>query len=216
MTEVDELARRVALRRRELDSLSGEARSTLTRGKALQDEVAELGEQLTDFDKVTGFLNSLGEDRQLKAQSAIEHLVTRGLQTIFDDSLSFHIVQSVKGKAANVDFLVRTTLPGSVVETPVMDARGGGLAATIGFLLRVVVMLLAQGTKKENILVLDESFAMVSEDYLAPLGEFLRELVDKTGIQIIMVSHQDIWVDVADKVYKFTMNNGQTVVTEGA
>lgn len=100
----------------------------------------------------------------------IEDLVTRGLQTIFDSTLSFHIIQSVRGKTANVDFIVRTTLPESVIETSVMDARGGGLAATIGFLLRLVVMLLRGGTKEENILILDETFAHVSAEYLAPLG----------------------------------------------
>lgn len=184
------------------------------RGKELQTEIVDLSEVVEDLDRVTLLLNSLGEDRQLQAQRTIEELVTRGLQTIFDSSLSFHIVQSVRGKTANVEFLVRTTLPGSVVETPVMDARGGGLAATIGFLLRLVVMLLSKGTKSENILVLDETFAHVSAEYLGALGEFLREVVDKTGVQIVMVTHQPEFAEYADKVYRFTAVDGKTQVRE--
>jgi DNA repair exonuclease SbcCD ATPase subunit len=214
--DINILETQVRARRRELDALAGEARSVLTRGKAIKGEIATLTEEIEDFERVTGLLNSLGEERQLSAQQSIESLVTRGLQTIFDNTLSFHIVQSVRGKQAVVEFMVRTTLPGSVVETPVLEARGGGLAATIGFLLRLVVMLLSKGTQQENILVLDETFGMVSDEYLPALAGFLREIVDKTGVQILMVTHQQMWTEVADKVYRFSQVEGQTKVKEEA
>lgn len=214
MVNIDELAVRVRTRRRTLDAMGGEMRATLLRGKELQGEVAELGELIEDLDRVTVLLNSLGEERQLKAQATIEELVTRGLQTIFDSTLSFHIVQTVKGKSAHVEFVVRTTVGNEVIETPIMEARGGGLAAVVGFLLRLVVLLLTRGTKTESVLVLDESFSHVSAEYLPNVSEFLREIVDKTGVQVIMVTHQDELVENADKVYRFTNESGRTVVTE--
>lgn len=212
MTELDELQQQVRARRRELDGLSGEARSVLMRGKELTQEIGELVDEQAILDRVTGLLNSLGEQRQLAAQNKIEELVTRGLQTIFDDSLSFHIVQTTKAKAASIEFLVRSTAPGLVVDTPVMDARGGGLATVIGFLLRLVVMLLRGGNRQENILILDETFAMVSAEYLEPLGQFLREVVDKTGVQIVMVTHQPEFEEFADVVHRFSQIEGKTVV----
>lgn len=217
MADLDELTIRARRRRRELDGLSGEARSVLLRAKDVQAEIAENAELVEIYDRVTVLLNSIGEDKQMQAQQTIEELVTRGLQKIFDETLSFHIVQSVRGKTASVEFLVRTTLDDqTIVETPVMDARGGGLAATIGFLLRVVVMLLQGGVRQENILILDETFAHVSAEYLEPLREFLREIVDKTGIQVLMVTHQDEFTEDADRLYRFSTENGQTIVTEDA
>jgi len=216
MSDLSELTIKIRSRRRELDGLAGEARSVLTRGKELQGEIKELVSDISDLERVSILLNSLGEDRQLKAQQTIEEIVTRGLQMIFDDTLSFHIIQTVKNKQANVEFVVRTTLKNSVVDTPVMEARGGGLAATIGFLLRVVVLLLKNGTQQENILILDETFAMVSAEYLDSLGEFIREIVDKTGIQILMVTHQPTFAEYADKVHRFSKVDGKTVVTEDA
>lgn len=212
MGDFEELERAIATRSRELTALSGEARSTLMRGKDLKAEVADLTEEVTTLDKVTALLNSIGEENQLNAQRNIEELVTRGLQAIFDDSLSFHILASTKGKSASVEFVVRTALAnGTVVDTPVMDARGGGLAATVGFLLRVVVMLLR---REENVMVLDETFAMVSDEYLPALGEFLRQLVDKTDMQLVMVTHQPIFAEYADKVYRFHIEDGKTKVLE--
>lgn len=212
--QLDTLTIRARQHRRKIDTLQGEARSVLTRGKELSAEVSELTETVEELDRVTVLLNSLGEERQLAAQSSIEELVTRGLQMIFDDTLSFHIVQNVRGKTAVVEFVVRTTLDSEVIETPVMDARGGGLAAVIGFLLRLVVMLMGRSERDADLLTLDETFSMVSAEYLEPLGEFLRELVDNTGVQIILVTHQEIFAEYADKVYHFHTEEGRTVVTE--
>lgn len=213
MSELDSLSIRVRNRRRELDALSGEARSVLTRGKELQAEIAGLATAANELEKVTILFNSLGEEKQIKAQETIEGIVTKGLQMIFDDTLSFHILQSTKAKAANVDFIIRTTLPGSTVDTGVLDARGGGVAATVGFLLRLVVLMLQTGTKQESILVLDETFAHVSAEYLEPLNQFIREIVDKSGIQILMVTHQPELAEYADAVYRFgTDSKGMTKV----
>lgn len=211
---LDDLAQRHARRRRYLDAANGEMRATLLRGKELQGEVEVLGTTIEELDRVTHFLNSMGEDRQFQTQQKIEELVTRGLQAIFDESLSFHIVQSVSGKSVTVNFVMRTTLDRDVIETPVLEARGGGVAATIGFLLRLVVMLLSKGTRTENILVLDETFAHVSAEYLPAVVDFLNEVKDKTGIQLLMVTHQQEFAEGADKVYHFRIEDGKTVVSE--
>jgi DNA repair exonuclease SbcCD ATPase subunit len=215
-SELDRLVVLTRTRRRELDSRAADARAVLTRGKETKEQIEVLTSTIAEMDKVTTLLNSLGEERQLKAQSTIEQLVTQGLHTIFDDTLSFHIVQSVRGKSANVEFIVRTTLPGNVIiDTPVMESRGGGMAATIGFLLRIVVMLLGKETSSENVLILDETFSHVSAEYLEGVGNFLREVVDKTGVQIIMVTHQDEFREYGDRVYEFSMDSqGHTQVRE--
>lgn len=211
-----DLSLRVRARKRELEQQQVAERMVRQRADDLRAEIEKLVVDVETHERATILLNSIGEEKQYAAQSAIEALVTRGLQTIFDDSLSFHIRQKVVGKRAEVDFVVRTTLAnGSIVETDVMDARGGGLAATVGFLLRLVVMLLRSGnTKDDNVLILDETFAHVSEEYLPALNEFLRKIVDKTGVQIIMVTHQPEFTELADKVYRFSSVDGKTIVKE--
>ena len=215
MTDLTDLSLRVRASRRQLDADEGEARSIIRRHEELMEEIRKLSLDVSVNERATVLLNSIGEEKQYAAQEAIEQLVTRGLQTIFDDSLSFHILQDVKGKRAEVSFIVRSTLAGGkIVDTDVMDARGGGLAATVGFLLRLTVMLLKTDTRTENVLVLDETFAHVSDEYLPALGEFLRKIVDKTGVQILMVTHQSEFVDYADKVYHLHSEDGKTVVKE--
>jgi len=190
----------------------GELKALAREGKTAEQALNE-AESLKDvLDRAVGVLNSVSESRAREAQDAIESLVTRGLRTIFEQDLSFHIESSVKGKAVNSSFVIRTTLAnGDKVDTPVLDARGGGLAATVGVLLRIVLILL--DPSQPRLLVLDESFAHVSREYQGPLAEFLADLVQQTGIQIILVTHSDQFTEVADTVYRFSQVDGRTVAT---
>ncbi len=163
-------------------------------------------------EKVSALLNTIGEERQNNAQKQIEGLVTMGLQTIFEQNLSFHIIQRTGLKSAQVEFIIRSTFDdGRTVDTPLLDARGGGLVATVGFLLRLVIILLSK--PKNPLLVLDETFAHVSAEYLEGIADFLKEITQKTDVQIIMITHQTELCETADKLYRFSLDkNGHTKV----
>jgi len=213
-SEINELLLRSRRVKDDLLEMKGEARALALRGKKLKEEVDGLKAKLTMLDQAAAILASIGEERQAAAQKQIETLVTRGLQTIFEEDYTFHLVQSTRGKQPTVEFMVRSHLAnGEVVETEVMSARGGGLATVVGFLLRLVVLLLSP-SKQETVLFLDESFGMLSAEYEVRMAEFLREIVDKSGVQIIMVTHSTAFSDVADKQYRFDLHKGITRVTE--
>lgn len=211
----DQLNELVARKRRELDNDIGAVKHMAETGKALQAEIAQLKSTVDVLERAAGVLAKIGEDRQKDAQEKIESLVTQGLRKIFGEELSFHVIQSLKGRTPVVEFVIRSTLEdGTVIETGVIGARGGGVTAVVGFLLRLVVLLLSsQG--EDVILVLDETFAHVSDAYLPRLAEFLKEIVEKSKVQIIMVTHQPVFAEVADKAYRFSLGrDGMTKVRE--
>lgn len=198
--------------RRALDRLSGEARMVAVAGRNARDRIAQLKADVELHERAALLLTTLGEERQAQAQQQIEHLVTKALQTIFSRDLSFHLQPGVRNKTPVVDFIVSSTLDdGTVVDTDVMDARGGGLAATVGFLLRLVVLLLS-ARPGNTLMVLDETFAHLSAEFEPRVAEFLRELVDRTNIQIVMVTHSDAFTDLADIQHRFTLIDGVTQV----
>jgi DNA repair exonuclease SbcCD ATPase subunit len=207
MTELSDLALQVRQARRMLDRQAGEARAIGLAGQRAQAELRQHRDEVDTFDRAAAVLTSIGEKRQESVQYQIETLVTQGLQTIFSDDLSFHVVSSIKGKVPVVDFIVRTTFPdGRMIDTPVMDARGGGLAVVVGFLLRLVVLLLSKD-KCAQVLFLDETFAMVSKEYLPKVASFLRELVDKSEIQVVLVTHSNELTENADIVYRLMQDS---------
>jgi DNA repair exonuclease SbcCD ATPase subunit len=184
------------------------------KGISVKKEIELASNDVDLYSKVAITLASIGEQRQADAQSQIEEMVTRGLTTIFGEDISFHVVQTQRGKTPEVKFLVKSNgAAGQTIETSVMDSRGGGLAAVVGFLLRLVILLLKTG-RNNRVLVLDESFSHVSAEFERPLAEFLKELVEKTDVQIILVTHSDAFSEFADKRYRLKIVAGATEATE--
>jgi DNA repair exonuclease SbcCD ATPase subunit len=212
-----DLAGEVAHARNRIEQETGEARAIIETRNRMQARAEELAAEAEVHQQVVEILTRIGEARQESTQRQIEDLVTRGLQVIFSEELTFHLVQGVRGGQAQVDFVVRSTYPDPqeeaedrVVETPVMDARGGGLAAAIGFMLRLVVLMLTPSARR--FLALDETFAHVSAEFEPRLAEFLREVSDKAGVQILMVTHSDAFTDVADARYRLALGpDGATI-----
>ncbi len=222
---LQELASAVRQARSQADRETGEARAVALQGKALQQEAEKLAEQLALLEQAAGVLTRIGEERQEAAQAQIEGLVSRGLQTIFGESLEFRMIQTVRGNQAQVDFVIRSEYVAGdaagvncdapvVVETPVMDARGGGMAATVGFILRLVVLLLTPNARR--VMFLDETFSHVSAEYEPRLAEFLREVADKAGVQLLLVTHSSAYDDAADVRYRLQLGaDGATEVSGG-
>lgn len=216
--DLQELSTEVRSTRSRLDVRVGEARALARRAQELQQGLAAAKEAREAADRVSGVLSKIGSDRDAAARQMVESLVSAGLAAIFEERLTFHLVESMARGVPQVDFVVKTHLPdGTEFETDVLSARGGGLAAVVGLLLRVVLILLTRsaGRNDPEILVLDETLAHLSAEYLEAAGQFLRTLVDSTGLQIIMVSHQDELAQFADVRYKFRLGaDGTTEVKQ--
>lgn len=215
-TNLMEIHRTIRTRRLQLDARIADARSLAKRGTALENQIEALNDQILDFDKAVLLLNTIAEERQEPAHRQIESLITSGLQTMFGQVYTFHLVKTMsdKGRRPEVNFVVRSTLSGGkIVDTPILGSRGGGLAEVVGVLLRIVLLLLAH-KDKDTPLVLDEPFARLSDKYLPPFAEFLKELVSKTRVQIVLVTHQREFGAYADKIYDFASVDGVTRVKE--
>jgi DNA repair exonuclease SbcCD ATPase subunit len=209
------LRNRLKAARSKVDQDVGRARALKKRADYLIVEIEELSVKKDSFEKAAAVLASIGEERQAQAQLQVENLVTRGLQTVFGEEYGFRIEQTTTASRPEVNFLVKSvTEDGKIIETDVMSSRGGGLAAVVGFLLRVVIMLLSKKSQ-ESVIFLDETFGMLSAEYEGRMAEFLKKISDETGIQIIQVTHSDAYSDFADKRYRFDLNpKGITVVKE--
>lgn len=92
-----------------------------------------------------------------------------------------------------------------------IDSSGGGALDIASFGLRLAVWSLLTG-KKNNTIILDEPFKFLSKDLRPYSGEMLKAISEKLGIQIILVTHDEEYVNIADKVFRVKMINGVSVV----
>lgn len=181
---------------------------TVLRGQRDAAEL-EIESEQTEVDitvKARLLLEQYSEVEQQQLKDKIEALVTRGLQVIFGDSYSFKIEMRVLRKQAGMEF----TIVKDLVEREPLDSHGGGLVNVIALVLRLTILALTPGVAR--VAVLDEPFAQLSQEYIEPMGRFIREVVDATGIQLIIVSHEAEITEVADQAYRLFDKDGVTQI----
>lgn len=211
-TAISAVESRLSDQEKALERRIGEARFIAKKRADLKQEISDLDATVLSLEEAIAVLNSYADTRQTELQRRIETLLTHGLQTIFGEEMSFKIKQSQKGKYMTADFVVLSKVGDQTIETSVLDARGGGVAAVAGFLLRLIILLLKQDSPA--VLFLDETFAQLSAEYEPRLSEFIKELVEKTQVQIVMVTHSTAYSDHADRIYRFNLDGGITQITE--
>lgn len=114
----------------------------------------------------------------------IEALVSYGLRSVFEDQqIGFRFeVRTVRG----VQSVEPKLMCGGVEGNP-LEAFGGGPGSLTAFLLRLIAV---QRLGLAPVILLDESFSMVSEQYVGNVGKLLRELSERLGFTFLLVTHQ--------------------------
>lgn len=167
------------------------------------DRINKSKQQLDDEEKAQGVLLALEEAWRKDFERNVEEIISDGISLVFGEPLEFRLNTSIKAGASAIDFEIETA-DGS---TPVMNAEGGSLVEVISFLLRVLIIL-AYKPALRKVLVADEMFGGVSEENTPTLAALLRKIVDETGIQIILATHNKALAELADIVYEVKNTGG--------
>ena len=197
-----ELSRTEALR----DSAQDTYGSLFERVLFLEGEVSLLG-------RVSDLFRLLIDQEVVDNAATAQDLITEGLQAVFDDlDLSVRSEVDVqRGKVSVSLVTVEKTDSGVVTEGLATDSYGGSVATVESVLLRIVV-LTRRGLRP--LLLLDESLGAVAEQYVPRVGQFLRQLSSRLGLDILAVSHNPVLVESCDKAYRIKKQNGAATFVE--
>jgi ABC-type dipeptide/oligopeptide/nickel transport system ATPase component len=180
-----------------LQALRGQLQRELA---SRRQEVDQLTSKLDKLTKVGELFRSLMDLMVMDHVKSIEDVITEGLQTIFyDQDLTFEAEVSTRYNKLAIDFFIRQDNQRASIRAHPLEAFGGGPASIASLILRVLAM---RRLKKWPILALDESLVAVSAEYVDQTGRFLRELADKAGISILLVTHNTSFLDHAVVGYK--------------
>jgi len=195
--------------------LEGKRQALASTFEKSQAEIVELDDMLVELDKCLNVFEVLISSKKEEIKRRIESLVTQGLQTIFErPDYKFSIGMEIKRGVMTASPMVHSLFQGEEFIGEPIESHGGGLCDVISFLLQVIV-LLAFGQKLERILICDEVFKHVSRQFLPNVSEFLTYLTEKTGLQLILVTHQQELMNVADKCFEVRLNQkNETVIKE--
>lgn len=132
-------------------------------------------------------------------------LITYGLKTIFDDQeLTF--VPEITKKNNKISIDLNTHNKGIEAD---YKSFGGSVATIESFLLRILCII------KKNLarlVLLDETFAAVGEEYITNTSKLISELSKKLGIDILLVTHQKEFQHGADNVYRVKTDGSELIM----
>lgn len=213
MTRLLNLTQAHSTLRSHVDQLTG-------REQALQAELTKARERASaariDIDtwqKVQVLFGQVSEFARGQLKTRVEQTVTAALQAIFEDPrLEFKIeLKTQAGKPAAEWQVVSRYSQEDGTKTTVAanpeDARGGGITDVVSLALRLALLELAR-PKPEGPVLLDEPGKMISAEYVPNLAAFLKQYAQKTGRQIILVTHHEALADVADAAYRVEQRDG--------
>lgn len=135
------------------------------------------------------------EDSIEKNVESMSDLITTALNHIIhDQNLKFKIKQEQKNNRISMKFVLEQ----DGVEGDPLTSYGGGAAVIISLILRISVM---QRMGLGNLLMLDESMIALANNYIPNAASFMRELSEKTGVNILMVTHNQEFLNSAHTAY---------------
>lgn len=170
--------------------------------EAKRTEVVMLTDRVEKLTKVTELFRALVDQLLVKQVRAIEGVVTEGLGTIFHDlGLQFESEILPKYNKVSVEFAFRQGAqddPLAIRGKP-LDAFGGGPSAVADLILRMMTLL---RLKRRPVMLLDETLASVSDEYVDATGSFLQQLAASMRVDVLLVTHKQSFLDHADNAYR--------------
>ena len=182
------------------EAVETELRDTHARIKVLEREETLCGLAAT-------YIRKLIDEEVTLGVKAVERLLTEGLQAVFTDQ-DLRVKAEVdvqRGKVAVNLLTCQKNQDGSEVEGLGSDAFGGAVTTVQSILLRVIIVL-RRGLRP--VLLLDESLPAFDANYVSNMGNFLKTLCARVGMDILLVTHNASLVEAADKAYRIKKSNG--------
>ena len=176
------------------------------------EDILDLKASVENLIKARWVLNEVAQITQKRFKSYVEPLVTMAIQSVFSRPFRFELEFEQKRNKMECLTVIKETVNGreSIYNDPEND-MGGGALDIISFALRVVLWSLEE-PRSRAIIILDEPMKNLGK-FIILGGQVLREISKKLGIQLVIVTHEDELLDIADKSFRVTHNGTHSLIT---
>lgn len=178
----------------QLDSLNKQNNQIEDKLIQLNDNLSSYNVNLNDLLKEKQFYKNAIDIVYERSIKELKDILNSALSTIFyDRDFALDIVLSDKnGKSLQF----KMTEEGK----PVNLKRGTGMGVLT--VISAVLQMYYLQCKNSRILMLDESYSAVSEEYVEAFFNFLSQMCQQLGFKIILITHDKRFLQYADKTYK--------------
>ncbi len=192
-----------------VEKMIGRRDHLLEQHQTLQDGIAEKSRILEKTVKARAFVQTVAKETQQKIEFEISNLVSMALASVFPDPYEVQLKFVERRNATEADIIF---LKNGNETDDILNNGGGGVADIASFALRVALWKIK---KSRPTFILDEPDKFLhNPGYQEKASLMMKELCDKMGIQIIMVSDQANIIAAADNIIRVEQENGISIVGE--
>jgi len=175
-----------------------------------KNKLESIGIEIFDMIEARNIVSEAARITQQQFKMLVEELVTTAIQAVFPNKDYKFVMQFVlQNNRPQINLLVQD---GENEPYIPKEEQGGGLLDIISFALRVVLWSLEK-PRSRNILIMDEPFRWTGN--LTELAaNMMKEISKKLGLQIIMVTHDERLMEIADKSWLCKKEKELSVVRE--
>jgi DNA repair exonuclease SbcCD ATPase subunit len=188
------------------DRLFAKKASLLIEERKLTRKIRKTRRKIKDHIDARNLLNKAIEIIHKKFKNRIEATVTRSIRQIFNRDLSFELVYKVKRNEIESRIIVKE----NGEELDPKDDLGGSIIDIISFTFRIILWHMSS-PKTRNVFILDEPFKWTGK-LISLTGMIMKELSKKLRFQVILITHDDDLIEIADKVFKIEHVKGKSRV----
>jgi len=165
--------------------------------------------KLRRHEQALEIIRIVGLETQKQLQFHISDITSLALDAVFPDpyELKVEFVERRNQTECDLKF-VRGEM-----EIDPLTASGVGAVDVAAFALRIASWSMAQPRTRSTI-ILDEPFRFLSENYQDKASQMLKELSEKLGLQFIIVTHEQVLTEYADKTFRVSIHKGISKVEE--
>lgn len=156
--------------------------------------------------KARYILSEVARLTQENFQAKVEGLITMAIRSVFDRDFQFKLMLERKRNKLECRPVI---IENEHEYSPEKD-MGGGLVDIISFAWRIVLWSMEK-PRSRNVIVLDEPMKNMG-DLVTLGGKMLKEISEKLGIQLIVITHDQELMGFGNTSYLFTHKDGMTDV----
>lgn len=188
------------------------------RGKKLQVEqdIFDLKEKLVDIkrdlrrhEQAHIIIRTVGLETQQQLQFHISDITSLALEAVFPDPYELKVEFVERRNKTECD--LRFVRDGE--ELNPMTSSGVGAVDVASFALRIASWSMER-PRTRNVIILDEPFKFLSENYQDQASSMLKELSSRLGLQFIIVTHEPILASYADRTFEVRVRKGKSKVKQ--
>jgi len=188
------------------------------RGKKLQVEqdISDLKEKLVDIkrdlrrhEQAHIIIRTVGLETQQQLQFHISDITSLALEAVFPDPYELKVEFVERRNKTECD--LRFVRDGE--ELNPMTSSGVGAVDVASFALRIASWSMER-PRTRNVIILDEPFKFLSENYQDQASSMLKELSSRLGLQFIIVTHEPILASYADRTFEVRVRKGKSKVKQ--